>query len=395
MVTAFTPTTDLTTARTAPGSTVNAADQQATDEATIGLRTPPAARPAPAAPQAVDNANGGPGYIQYDVNGSPVKNPGEDPRIAARQTGILNYAQNLTDSINQTFASKIQGDKDLIAGQDARARVLNTRAGLNDSGTGSAAIDQVQQKGAKVIAADEAQRNSAIGVALGKIDSLRANQEKADAAQSANDLKAFGDLRAKNTKDATDSLSALANGNVNLNTLKAKEPQTYATLQKSLGLSDLEMAAKFNSLKKPASQINYTYVTDRDGLTYGYGVDPTTGQMVETGKQKLPGLQPGDTLTHTKDGQLLIKTAAGAYKPVTPPKPTSYSANQQTDALNWLARQKGYNDAIDKEKFNSDPQYKAWAIQQAEAEKAAAKKKPGASTNNPFGITVVPGSNTA
>lgn len=299
---------------------------------------------------------------------------------------LARYAQSVTDGINLKYGTKTQSDKDMIGAQDARARVLNSRSGLNDSGTGSAAINAVQEKGSKVLAADDAARTSEIGAALGKVSQLQANQAKAYAAQQANDLKSYNDLRASNQKEATNTLNALSKNGVDWQTLKTKEPDTAATLQKELGLSDLEMTSIMNATSP--SKINYTYVTDKNGDTYGYGIDPKTNQITETPKSRIEGLQPGDTLTHTKDGSLLIKTPAGAYKTPAQVKKESQTTQQRNDinnALVWMRSQPDYKEAYES-KFMNDPVIQAkiiTAYKAAHPAKTSTVKSTGISS--PFG----------
>lgn len=231
--------------------------------------------------------------------------------------------QNMTDSIDSAYADKTKVQTDVNNAADARTRVLNEKGGNIDSGTGSAALSKSEQLGADKLKSISDDHSAKILSAINSVDALKEKMKEYDTSQGRLDATTAQNLKVANAKTATDTLTSLAKANVDLTKLQTDRPDpngpsSFDTLGKALGLTPLELTAKYNSLK--SSPINYNYITDKDGYTYGYGLDPVTRQLVETPKQKIEGLQPGDTLTETKTGELVIKTQAGSYKPAVIPK---------------------------------------------------------------------------
>lgn len=347
---------------------------------TLATRTP---APARVNPDTITT----PATPTFEDPGRPTKDSTTSAN-SSRLDQIAQMAQNLTDQINVKYNSKEANDKEVIAGQDARARVLNTRTGATDSGTGSAAIGAVQDKGAKAIAADEAARNAEIGVALGKVDTLKADQAKAFAAQQSNDLKTYNDVKAKNLKTAQESIVSLGKSGVDAASLKTKEPDTYAAIQKETGMSDLEMTAAFNASKPQPTK--FQYKVSGDEVT-AYGVD-SNGKLV-TQSQTVPGLSSGTwKIVETTDGRILQQNTttgeykglgAGATKPAsTEPGPSKADVS---GAITWMRAQPDYQKDYEGQ-FNSDPVIQAKVIA---AWKAATKSKTGSSSSgsNPYATT--------
>jgi hypothetical protein len=304
---------------------------------------------------------------------------------------LSSYAKGLTDSINAKYSADEANDKDLIAQNDARARALNNSSGNIDSGTGAAAVNNVQTKGNAKIAADEQAKQSSIATALGQVDTLRSNQEKADQAQARNDLTTANNLKVQNSKLADSTLQSLGKSNVDLNTLKTSEPESYNALLKESGLSPLELEAKYQTYKDTANQTKYQYKINGDTVT-AYGVDSKGKLVVQD--QVVPGLSAGNFQVVRGDNGVLYKVdkSSGAITPlVNAAKPlaeaktktgtttTTQQKNEQNDALNWLALQPNY-DKKDVEAFQNDPQFQAWAIEQAKNAKAARTKSTKTST---------------
>lgn len=375
-----------------PGSADAASKQQAADMTKYGFtsRTPAPARVNPdtigaTGPNVFTDSSGkvkgsNPSDVA-DYNNQTAENSRKTANTN-RLADIANYAQGLTDSINQKYASKIADDKDLIASQSARAAVLNSHTGNTGSGTGAAALNTVQDKGNKVIAADEAARNAEIGVALGKVDTLKADQIKADALLAANNLKAYGDARLTAAKTAGDTLSSLAKSGVDLATLKEKEPQAYATLQKGLNLSDMEMAAKYNASKQVPAKLQFKVTGDHVTM---YGTDKDGKMTVED--QVVPGLSSGQwEITQTTDGRILQRNkttgeyktlGAGATHSSTTSTAPAASKADISGAIVWMRSQPDYKPAYETQ-FTKDPVAQAKVI---EAWKAATKKTTAAPSN--------------
>lgn len=338
--------------------------------------------------------------VTFDPSTNTYSGPGSEDFTARRNANIesstkaddasalLMDTKSMNDSITAQFASEIQAQKAANASSDARTLALNSKEGTTDSGTGVAAVETEQAKGRAALQNINDKQAAATTAALGKADALRASQQRAEQAQQQNDDKSYQALKVANQKAASDTLSSFANGNVDLEKLKTTDPNSYNAIKNELGLSDLEMTAKYNSLKTTKNQTKYQYKVTGDTVT-AYGVD-ANGNLV-THEETVPGLSQGKfTVKETKDGSLYkvdsttgeITKLGGASAPK--PAETTYSKNQETDAKNWLALQSGFDSAKDYAAFDSDPTFKAWAIQQATAAKPSKTKTSAATPGNPF-----------
>ncbi len=336
--------------------------------------------------------------LYYNSDGTPAIGSPEEAkdRVDATAAKYTSQAQQLTDLINAKYTTKEANDKDLIASNDARARVLNSRTGTTDSATGASAVAAVQDKGNKVLAADEASKTAEISAALGKISDLQSREQQANEAAARNDLVTAQNLRAKNKTDATATITSLAKSGVDISTLQDKEPDTYQSLLKSSGLTPIEFQAAYTNASPAGTQTKWQYKITGDTVT-AYGVD-AKGNL-KTQEQKVDGLSAGNFTVIKGDNGILYKEdkstgeitpLVNAAKPATPTKTpnggtsTTQTKNEEQDALNWLARQAGYDPKVDVQRFQTDPAARAWAIQQAKLEKANSKKSTTTDTANPF-----------
>lgn len=326
----------------------------------------------------------------YNSDGTQsISSPEQDrDRVAATAEKYRSDAQQMTDLINSKYAAKTASDKDLIAATDAKARVLNGRAGVTDSATGASAVLNVQNKGNKVLAADDASRVAEISAALGRVSSMQSNEQKANEASARNDLVTSQNLRSKNKADGLSTIKALGQSGVDLEKFKTNEPDAYQLLLKSTGLSPLEFEANFNNGK------GIKYQSKIQGNTFiSYGTDPTTGKPI-LHSEVIPGLSADTyepTPHYTEGGKMffvpknwngdtskiLWQNGSPVSHATSKSSQTTQAKNEENDALNWLALQPGYDPKVDLEIFKNDPVKHAWAIQQAKL----AKKSKGSTSS--------------
>lgn len=309
----------------------------------------------------------------------------------SNRDALINFTQGLNDSIVAKYAGIRARQQGINATTDARTYALNNSKGLKDSGTGAGAVGAEQEKGKEALDRIDAGQQAELSAAIGKADNLRQNQIRNETALGTKNQADSDKVAAQHKKDATDILTSFAKNGTNgvdLETLKTKEPDVYQSLQKALGYSDLEMTAKYNALKNTPAKLQFKI--NGDHVT-GYGVGPDGKMTVQD--EVVPGLSSGKYSIRTLDDGTLVKINQDTNEITTlhqgtknNPKPTTYTKNQETDAKNWLARQTGFDSNTDYKAFDSDPTFKAWAIQKAADEKGAKKKStPGAPTkSNPF-----------
>lgn len=269
---------------------------------------------------ATDKSNPANANSFFDYKSASSLSPDETKTISDRYTDQL---QKENDLINAQYAARTTGQQNTNEAQIARTRVLNSRYGNTDSGTGSAALAKEGKKGQDALDAIDTERSAKLQQALGQIDNLQEAAIEKATSKKQEDVKAYNDQLASNRKTAMESVKTLAESGTAIDALKADKgtdgSSSYEKLVKASGLTPLEFDVQFNALHDEAHQIKYEYKQVGDTL-FAYGTDPKTGK-ISVQSQKVPGLEDGQwTHFETKDGRLFKQNAkTGQVLPIDAP----------------------------------------------------------------------------
>lgn len=233
-----------------------------------------------------------------DANGNPI--PGAGAGQAAVNTLTTPYTaadqatteqsviasrraeqQDQIDAIDQGYAAAITTQQNAESENVKEAETMNRALGIMGSPQAETNVQQGKYKTEDAITTLRTQQASDVSAALASID--------AAAIQSADALHAV------QTGDATTALNTLqtiqANAQTNLKTLAssspmqwndfvAAEPDAAQKLLQQTGYDTGEAAIVWNAAKSSAQQIQWqSPVTQADGSTLLYGVDPLTGKV--------------------------------------------------------------------------------------------------------------------
>lgn len=302
------PYTDFTTPRTAAGSREAAAAQQAADLAIL--------RGTPTAATATVPAVSTPTTTAPVV---PQRNPSllEQARIDAENAAASRasariqadaYAASLRqariDAINQTFAPRIQREKEEGEARLSRVAALNLRSGVVGSGFDTTRTSEQKGLNEKALRAIEDEKAAAISEVFGWADEI-ARQRASDIY---NEAKESADAKVarlqQETEQAMNALEVLGAQNVTAEQLKSVDPKVYETLRNVSGMSDAQIDAR---LKASAPDGVYQWNAAQVSGSTMYVPKVVNGKI--TMDQVDLGFTPGKeykTTVKTDDGVLVI-----------------------------------------------------------------------------------------
>ncbi|MFA4833564.1 MAG: hypothetical protein WC619_01805 [Patescibacteria group bacterium] len=254
-----------------------------------------------------------PADSEYDKEATNYYDQFKMPDPVAIREEKRKAAQAMVDTINQDFYNRILPAEN-AAGEDrlGRTRAIAARSGTLTSDFGGAALSTTEKGNKDIIAAREAERASMVANIFDKFDA-RADEEitnKTNLALKGEEAR-LSYLKNK-TDEARTDFKAIASSGV-LKSLDDLEADDYQMLLKQTGYSDLALESIFNASKTKAAQIDYKTEKLNNGKILFYGLNPTTGELVQkTFDYNVP---PEFDLTMTTDGTpLLFNKTTGEVK---------------------------------------------------------------------------------
>lgn len=211
-----------------------------------------------------------------------------------------NMRQARIDSINATFAPKIEEEQKAAADRLSRISALNFNAGIVGSGIDTAKVDEQKLANKHVMDKIQAEQAMLIQGAFDKADEMA--RERASTMTSNAKLVAEGNVtkyQQQNDK-ANEALKLFGAAGKTLEEIKSADINTYNTLKDVGGLSDFQMTSILNAANpKVNAKLEF-----KDGVVYQYYADPS-GQ-VHISSQKAPdGVPPNYKAQFAPDGTLL------------------------------------------------------------------------------------------
>lgn len=307
----------------------------------------------------------------------------DEGAIRARAMSAI---QGQINAIDNVYASMLANQKITNENNAGRTRATSARSGLLGSDFGNTNAAKTDTLGTDALNTIEAQKSGAIQTLMGNANTRADDQIEKEKNQSMKNSEAWLGYLKGNADSAKTDIANYAKAGVKYNDLTDTE---YKTLLDQSGLDPEKFKALFvlnqpvasiatsSTTRGPNGNSIYHVVTrdaqgnfKTDNIDLGFAV-PVDWKETNMGNGSIIFYNP----SNPTENHIYSASASGN-------KPTSYEANQKSDALTWMRTQPGYSSS-DEAKFNSDPVFQAWVISQG----AAAKKaKSGSSTTgtNPY-----------
>ena len=277
------------------------------------------------------------------------------PYTPTEETDVFEQQRQLQqsniDALNAIYNRQVQEAQQEGEQSLARGSAILSRQGLRGTGMGGA-----QQEGrraettAKVAGIDE-RRALAITQIMSKADDRASKLIEAEKTRALGAEEDYINYKQGIQTESRDDFKNLAStGNMDWSMLDEDDQEMW---KQQTGYSDFQADYVFNTYKPEAEQIKYEYVWKGNNLV-GMGLDPTTGQMVETQTYSAEEMgiprevsagfitdkQTGDVFWYDKDnpsaglqlmGQISPEREAGTGL-TAEMKNYSFYANQETSA---------------------------------------------------------------
>ena len=203
-------------------------------------------------------------------------------RQQAIRDEMTDSRQGQLDAIRDKYKARV-ADEQAVGQEDlARQRSMNLRAGLGGSDFGAANKIEVRDRTRSNVNTIEANEEIEVGNLMTTIDQLaeqRIASEENALQQGLTNSFAFQELQDQQRTQAIESIGNLGKAGFGLEDIKQRDPDTYASLQASTGMSDVELEAILNNNKPVEERIDYTHKIV-GGKLISFGVDPKTGKQV-------------------------------------------------------------------------------------------------------------------
>ena len=168
-----------------------------------------------------------------------------------------------------------------MAGQDrsGQTRAVNARSGLAGSDFGGAQQEKTTQFNKSQVQALEAEKTAKVVAIQQNIEDRASAEIKAKKEEALGQYERDSETYIQAQEQARADLKALAASGVALESLN---PAQKAAILKQAGYDDPNFGEIiYNAMKPKAQQIDYKFEKLADGQGLFYGIDPTTGELVQ------------------------------------------------------------------------------------------------------------------
>lgn len=321
-----------------------------------------------------------------EVNGAENANklfgsgPGSSMLIdtGAEQQKQRAFAQSAVNAVRDRFDSILKSDEEAKTKLANKAYLGSLLGGRGGSPSGATEEYNASQKGQDRINEDLKARDNEINTIISNADARgsvefeeKRKQYLADQKDAATKEK---ELSGTMKTTAQGEISTLSKHGVTYDDFVSKYGEARARqYMKDLGVDENGLRIQFMKDKPDATKVFEKQVGDNYVIGYQ---DPVT-KKISTETIPLPKAPGKWSIQKIGDELWFVDTQNGAAHKVaeaspSDPKKTSTQLNEESDGLNWLARQTKYSPA-DKEAFQKDETFRAYVINQSKLEKQQQK----------------------
>lgn len=201
---------------------------------------------------------------------------GEAPDLTKIRADKLKNAQSIIDTINQSFNSVIQEERELGRRRSGRGAALSVGGGLAGSPRASAKAQGIDDQNAAIIKERELERSNAIANVMAQVEERSTAEFQSRTEIFRKQAEEGLEIETAFIEQARNNVVQMAQLGVTSEQLKTQSPEVYAGLLKETGFTEEGMDA-FLKLNRPKEDVVFEQTFgDRHVRVYQ---DPITGEQ--------------------------------------------------------------------------------------------------------------------